>query len=298
MQQGPVVGALVRAATRRARPDSRGVEGLELPGPTRTATVPARPSALVRDYTRLVGGSPSWYKGVLPAHLFPQWGFPLLARTLDPLPYDMRRILNAGCGIEVRRPLPAGQPLRLSARLVDVDDDGRRAILTQELVTGTDDVPDALVGRVTALVPLPRPKGDAAPKKTTAPKARPRVPEHVRELHRWRLSATSGRDFAWVTGDVNPIHWIAPYAKAAGFRGRIAHGFSGFARLAESLNRQLWSGDVGRLATLDVRFARPLVLPAQVRVYVDDAGGCWVGDAPGGPAYFHGTYTVRTTDDE
>jgi len=266
-------------------------EGIEVPGPLLKATVPARNPKLVRDYVRHVGGDPAWYRDTLPPHLFPQWGFPLLASTLDPLTYDLRRILNAGCRMEVRQPLPVGQPLNLEAQLMDVDDDGRRVLLTERLTTGTDDAPGALECHITALVPLPRKGEDGGGKKKK--KERPRVPDDAREIHRWKLSPTSGRDFAVLTGDINPIHWVAPYARMAGFRGRIAHGFSGMARMAESLDRQLWSGDVSRLGSLEVRFVRPLPLPAKVGVYVDDEGGCFVGEAPGGPAFFSGTYAER-----
>ena len=293
-RQGPVVWSLLKAATRGAGGDSGPSDG-DLVGRELTATLAPRNPGLVRDYVRAVGGDPAWYRETLPPHLFPQWGFPILARTLDPLTYDLRRILNAGCRMEVHRPLPAGEPLELKARLVDVDDNGRRALLTERLVTGTASAPDAVECHITALVPLRR-KGDGEREKSKK-KERPRVPTAAREIHRWRLSATSGRDFAFLTGDINPIHWVNAYAKMAGFKGRIAHGFSGMARLAESLNRQLWVGDVSRLASLDVRFVKPLPLPAEVGVYVDDECGCHVGEAPGGPAYFSGSYEERGHDE-
>ncbi|MDP7114513.1 MAG: MaoC/PaaZ C-terminal domain-containing protein [Myxococcota bacterium] len=300
LRQGPVVWSLLKAATKGPGKEGPGIGDATLPGPVLTANLPPRNAAMVRDYIRLVGGDPSWYRGAVPPHLFPQWGFPLLASTLGPLSYDMRRILNAGCKMEIHRPLPADQPLNIEAQLMSVDDNGKRALLTERLLTGTDEAPGAIECHATALVPLPRDKGadGTEPQAKKEKKERPRVPEGAREIHRWKLSPTSGRDFAFVTGDINPIHWVAAYGKMAGFKGRIAHGFSGMARLAESLNRQLWSGDVSRLASLEVRFVRPLRLPAKVGVYVDDEGGCFVGDAPGGPAYFSGTYTERTTDDE
>jgi len=292
-RQGPVVWSLLKAATRGAGKGAGPADG-DLPGRELAATLPPRNPKLIADYVRTVGGDPAWYRGTVPPHLFPQWGFPILARTLDPLTYDLRRILNAGCRMEVRRPLPADEPLELNARLVKVDDDGRRALLTERLVTSTASAPDAVECTITALVPLPK-KGDQGSKGKK--KERPRVPASAREIHRWRLSATSGRDFAFLTGDINPIHWVHGYAKMAGFKGRIAHGFSGLARLAESLNRQLWAGDVSRLAGLEVRFVRPLPLPAEVGVFVDDESGCHVGEAPGGPAYFSGTFTERGNDE-
>ena len=49
--------------------------------------------------------------------------------------------------------------------------------------------------------------------------------------------------------------------------------------------------DVGA-GIMDVRFVRPLLLPARVGLYVGDGNRVWVGDAPGGGAYLEGTYQV------
>ena len=45
--------------------------------------------------------------------------------------------MNAGCRIENRAPLPAGEPLEVRVRIESIDDDGRRAIIVQQMVTGT-----------------------------------------------------------------------------------------------------------------------------------------------------------------
>ena len=73
----------------------------------------------------------------------------------------------------------------------------------------------------------------------------------------------------------------------------INHGFSTMARAIEGLNRSVFSGDVSKLESIDVQFTKPLVLPAEVGLYVDD-DRVFVGDAPGGPAYLVGTYSVRS----
>jgi hypothetical protein len=256
------------------------------PGPIITQSVAPRPRGLINDLVRWSGGEPRAYRGVVPPYLFPQWGFPLQSRTLDGISYPLARILNAGCRMTVHAPIPADEPLQLSAQLTGVDDDGRRAILHQRLVTGTASTPEALTCEFQALVPLRR--GDGKKKE------RPRVPRDVKELDRWRLGPRAGLEFALLTGDFNPVHWIGPYARAAGFRSTILHGFATMARTIEGLNRTVWAGDVARLKVLDVRFVRPLILPAKVGLYIDGAGGVWVGDAPGGPAYMQGTYAFTS----
>lgn len=242
-----------------------------------------RPADLVRDYVRHVGGDPAWYRGRLPAHMFPQWGFPLAARALAVLPYPLSRVVNAGCRIEQRAMLPANEPLRVRARIDRVDDDGHRALVTQVIETGTASAGMALVAEMRTFIPLEKREGKEK-------KARPMVPASAHEIAFSRIPASAGLDFAKLTGDFNPIHWVAPYARAAGFRSCILHGFSTLARAIEALNRSRLAGDPSRLSLIDVRFTRPLVLPARVGVYVDQNRGIWVGDANGGGSYLEGHF--------
>jgi acyl dehydratase len=110
----------------------------------------------------------------------------------------------------------------------------------------------------------------------------------ARELQYWRVGSDAGMAFAVLTGDFNPVHWMRPYARALGFKSKILHGFATLARALEGLNRALYAGAVDRIRTVDVRFTRPLCLPARVGLYLD-GDTFMVGDAPGGPAYLVGT---------
>ena len=73
LRQTPVIATLVRtaalAAARRA-----GIEPNKLvtPTPPIESTVGPRAESLIKDFVRSVGGDPSWYRGVVPPHLFPQ----------------------------------------------------------------------------------------------------------------------------------------------------------------------------------------------------------------------------------
>jgi acyl dehydratase len=295
LQQGPVIATLasVAASAIRQRMGWAAPAGTpELPGPELTTIVEPRPAELLRAYIKHVGGDPTAYRGQVPAHFFPQWGFPLASRTLQGLPYPLFRVLNGGCRLEIHAPLPASEPLHARARLEDIDDDGRRAVIHQRVVTGTSAHPEAVVGHLYAIVPLGG--GDKAKNaKKDAPKREPaRVPQDAEELQRWRLAADAGLDFAKLTGDFNPVHWVPPYARAFGFRNTILHGFSTMARAMEGLQRTLFAGSVRAIRVLDVKFTKPLVLPAKVGLYVKGES-LWVGDAPGGPAYLVGTFQTN-----
>jgi hypothetical protein len=289
--QGPTVAALGRVALSGFQAQKHSPP--QLPpgaGPWIEERLPPRSPELLRDYIRHVGGDPGWYRGRVPAHLFPQWAFPIQVRLLLGLGYPLAKVINGGCRLENRAPLPAGEPLIVRARIESIDDDGKRAIITQRVVTGTAKSPEAVVADLRAFIPLAK-KEDGNGKK--APKARPTVPADAHEIAFLRVKDDAGLDFAKLTGDFNPIHWLKPYAKSAGFRSVILHGFSTFARSIEALNRARFAGDPMRLKMIDARLSRPLVLPARVGVYVSTDGGIWVGDAPGGGAYLEGRFETE-----
>jgi hypothetical protein len=291
LHQGSVLRALGQTAVAAFRQRGGDLPSAPppLPGPELVETVPPRPRELVRDYVKHVGGDPSAYKRTLPPHLFPQWGFGLAARTLTGIPYPLVKVMNGGCRLEVIADLPIDEPLEVRARLEDIDDDGRRAVLHQRIVTGTREHPEAVVGHLYAIVPLGSGKSNGAPKPRSS-KDKPRVPDDAREVGFFRVRHNAGLEFAKLTGDFNPVHWVPPYARAFGFKDVILHGFATMARAIEGLNRSVFAGDVHRIRVFDCKFTRPLVLPARVGLYVTKNDGVFVGDAPGGPAYLVGSF--------
>lgn len=295
--QGSVIaslGATAFTALRRSVTGAAPRAPLELPGPELHATLSPRPRALIRDYVRFCGGDPSSYKHTVPPHLWPQWGFPLAARTLEQIPYPLFKVLNGGCRVEVNGTLANDEPLEVSARLVSIDENERRAVLEQRVVTGTAANPNAIVATMYAIVPLggPRPKRSSATKSSAE-----RVPLDAEELARWKLAPNAGLGFAMLTGDFNPVHWVAPYARAFGFRNTILHGFASMAMAWERLIRSRYGGSPSAIRSFDVKFTKPLTLPAKVGLYLqsDEPNGdpiqdrIWVAAAPGASPYLAGT---------
>jgi acyl dehydratase len=294
LHQGRVIAALAgtarEALLRRLGLPARGPGTIVAPGPEHLARVPPRPRALTRDYLRHVGGDPRSYERLVPAHLFPQWTFPTLARTLRGLPLPLLEVVNGGCRLEMNGPLPADEPLDVRARLESVEDDGHRTVLRQRVLTGPASSPDRLVAELFAIVPSAGRNGSSGANGNAGPRKDPaRVPPGARELAYWHLDARAGLTFAMLTGDFNPVHWSRRYARAFGFGGAILHGFATLARAIEGLHRAVFAGAVDRLRVVDVRFTRPLCLPARVGLYLDGAR-FFVGDAAGGPAYLVGSY--------
>ena len=290
LEHGPVFKALgltALSAIRRRDVDTTDTKNTTAaPGPWHEATVPPRSPELIRDYLVTIGADPAWYRGRLPAHLFSQWGFPLAAQAIAGLPYPMTRVLNAGCRIDVNQQLPDNEPFVVRARLqeVDVDAEGRRALITTRVVTETAEKPEAIVAELRAYVPLKRERGSSG-------KTRPAVPGDAREIAAFDLGKDAGLDYAKLTGDFNPIHWVPLAARAAGFKSCILHGFGTLSRAIAAMDGALFNGDAARLRSIDARFTKPLPLPARVSVFTQ-GDRVWVGDAPGSDAYLEATYVT------
>ncbi|MFJ3956612.1 MaoC/PaaZ C-terminal domain-containing protein [Arthrobacter sp. NPDC090010] len=110
---------------------------------------------------------------------------------------------------------------------------------------------------------------------------------------RWRLGVETGREYAGVSGDFNPIHLSSLSAKALGMKTSLAHGMYSVARvLAESGH----DGDAG--VSWQVFFEAPVYLPSSVAVRItdrQDEEGSWGGTSfqawneKSARRHFHGT---------
>lgn len=107
--------------------------------------------------------------------------------------------------------------------------------------------------------------GVAAPAAGDAPRGRFRVPVPTAC---WRLPAGTGRAWAKVSGDWNPIHVTGLTAKALGMPGVIAHGMY-------TASRALAEAGVPDAAPFEfaISFGAPVTLPAKVLLAITPAEG-------------------------
>jgi acyl dehydratase len=105
-----------------------------------------------------------------------------------------------------------------------------------------------------------------------------------------RITAGQIRHYASIGGDHNPIHTNPIAAKLFGFPTVIAHGMFTAAAVLANIEGQL--PDAVRYS---VRFAKPVVLPAQAGLYVERVGGGWelnLRDLKKGEPHLKGTVTA------
>ncbi|MBS1892043.1 MAG: hypothetical protein JST59_12170 [Actinobacteria bacterium] len=103
---------------------------------------------------------------------------------------------------------------------------------------------------------LRRGKGDPG---AASGEAFPIVDEDTPASATWVLDGALGRRYGAVSGDRNPIHMHSLTAKPLGFPAAIAHGMWTKARALAALEPRLPDA-----FAVDVRFRRPILLPAKV----------------------------------
>ncbi|MBK8757303.1 MAG: hypothetical protein IPM08_09310 [Actinomycetales bacterium] len=202
---------------------------------------------------RLGSGLPVTYPLVLafPLHVA------LMAR--DDFPFPILGAVHLVNRITWVRPVLVDEPLSLHVRA-----EGRRAHRKGQVLDLVTDlhVDGARVWHSTSTYLL-RGTGD--------PNAPSIEPPPVADLSlgpvRWRVDADTGRRYAAVSGDRNPIHLSALSARPFGFRHAIAHGMWSYARvMAHTAARMPFAG------TSTVWFRAPIPLPSTVRLATDGSG--------------------------
>ncbi|MCA9519345.1 MAG: hypothetical protein KC609_00160, partial [Myxococcales bacterium] len=241
LEQTPVISAMVRAVIgTMGKKTTTSAAGIDVPGREYRGRVPAPSAELCRDFVRYCGGDPSPYRnGRIPALLFSQWAFPLITEGLRHLPFDLQRVLNFACDLTIAGPLVADRgTLELTVQLVELEESDKGVRMATRVTTaGKAGAEPTLTAMMHALVPKKRKPGQRREKSASE-----LVPFDARKIGERRFSATAGRDFAILTGDINPVHWLPPYARAAGFKRPILHGFAQMGWVAESLVRAVFAG--------------------------------------------------------
>jgi acyl dehydratase len=169
-------------------------------------------------------------------------------------PVRMIGLIHLTHEIELFAPLPADARLALDCRL----DSGRTKPRGDEFRLVTEALwNNALAWRETMYFVAPALRPARRP-----PAETPKLPPLLGE---WPVPADTGRRYARVSGDWNPIHLASLLARPFGFPAAIAHGMWTVARCLGWLT----NGVVEAGARLEVRFLKPLLLPGHVRLHAE-----------------------------
>lgn len=228
------------------------VEGVTVDAPgheafCRTVTAPLREGP---------GGTEA-FSGYLHALTFPV-AMSVLTRPDFPLPVlGMVHLANE---VEHLTPVAVGEHLTVTAHAEQLRPHraGAQVDVVARLARGDGET--VWTGRSTYLA-----KGVRVPGSAEDPARREFVPPVPTGT--WRLPSGTGRAYAAVSGDWNPIHLSGPSAKALGMKGAIAHGMYTASRALAEVGVP-----PGTPLRWTVEFAAPVPLPGTVAVAVHDDG--------------------------
>lgn len=237
-------GLFLRAALRR------GIRGQQLPEQGLRCELSVDPKHLAR-YRKVCGLAESAYLPAAYAHIL---AFPLQLQLLtDPaFPLPLLGLVHVENRIRVLRPLGGLGPFTISVQLGPLQPHSKGAVFS--LITRLEDQLGLLwEGESRMLCRALKLPGVAAHQ----PMATPLPLELVAN---WTAPANTGRRYARVASDYNPIHLYAATAKLFGFPRAIAHGLWHKARTLQELAKHLPISGY----ELSVRFQKPLLLPGSV----------------------------------
>ena len=221
---------------------------------------------------------------VLPATYLHVLAFPLSVAlmTEQAFPFPLVGLVHVANSITVARPVRADEAVSFTVRAADLRPHaaGRQLDLLAEAR-----VDDELVwsGRSTY---LRRGKASDAPKEKKAAAS----PDPIGTVAQVRVPESTGRKYAAVSGDRNPIHMHALSARLFGFPRAIAHGMWLKARTLAALE-----GRLPAAYTVQVSFKTPVLLPSTIAIATATDGSDWLLDvrnAKSGKPHLSGT--VRT----
>ncbi|WP_433290318.1 MaoC family dehydratase [Pseudonocardia sp. CA-142604] len=215
------------------------------------------------DYARVCGFP---VEDVLPPTYPHVLAFPLQVELMAgrDFPLPLPGLVHIGNTISVDREIDAAEPLalRVYAERFVAHPKGAQV----DLVTRVDtDGEPVWHGRSTYLA-----RGARAPEGVTSPAPTPPEAPDGPAVATWRVGADTGRRYAGVSGDVNPIHLHPLAARAFGFPRAIAHGMWTAARALSALQ-----GRLPAAITYDVSFGKPLLLPGTVELHAAPVDRGW-----------------------
>ena len=102
--------------------------------------------------------------------------------------------------------------------------------------------------------------------KTTSKRKKAVIPDGTQSIENLIIPADTGRKYAKVSGDYNPIHLYAWSAKLLGFKRPIIHGMYLHSAFQNAAEKQFQKP----IKSMDITFKKPVVMPAHVNCRIDE----------------------------
>jgi acyl dehydratase len=214
----------------------------------------------------------------------------LYAMARDPaLRLDYLRLVHGEHGMRFHRLLRPGDRLRVAGVLRSLEDKPSGRVATFDLTGDVDDGP-AFAGWTTFFI---RGEGGGGGGAKKPPPEDPGPPTFEADQP---VAPDQAVRYAEASGDRNPIHLDEAVARKAGLPGCILHGLCTMAFAQRDLVRVACDGDPARLASISVRWVKPVLIGETLRLSAWGAGGTWqfvTRNAKAEPVVANGRAEVR-----
>jgi acyl dehydratase len=163
---------------------------------------------------------------------------------------DLARVLHGQQEITVHRPLPVSATVTAQARISDVFDKGKAAVIVQES-TAVDSSGEPLYTTRSSIFARGEGGFGGSRGPSTSVELPDRAPDFVIETPTLPQQALLYR----LCGDRNPLHSDPSFAAAAGFPKPILHGLCTYGIVCKAVVDGVLGGDVTQVASYATRFA-------------------------------------------
>jgi acyl dehydratase len=88
----------------------------------------------------------------------------------------------------------------------------------------------------------------------------------------WNVKTQDLVNYAWVSGDINPIHFCHDSAKELGLPGTIVHGLFAHAKLIAEISAQAKKHNLGSVQETHTKFAGMMPCPGTYKIEIAKNG--------------------------
>ena len=181
--------------------------------------------------------------------------------TAPGMNYGFDRILHGEQYVEIKRPLPTAAKLTHKAKITEIWDKGKGAVVVTAIKTYDDDGNELFTNEISTFVRGaggwggergPSSEQNVPPNRAPDATVTEKIPEGQALLYR-------------LSGDINPLHVDPGFAKAFGFDKPILHGLCTFGFAARHVIKQYSKNDPRYFKSIKVRFSES-VFPGETLV--------------------------------
>lgn len=199
------------------------------------------------DHFHKLLGKQNKYQETIAPHMFPYWSYPPLLDLGLKLKFPLHKVMNQACKMEVFEKIPKNTKLKLHVEIISTTELESKIKIKQKISTYIHKTNKLAVEAYLDAVIIKQNK--------ILNKSQPSKKMDISSFDEQRplkFTAKDCRDYAFSTGDLNPIHLSKFFAKIFGLSNIIVHGFLQYSKIFEILEDQFI------IKSFDIKFLSPL----------------------------------------